>query len=666
MRNLGTIGLGILAMVFLWAMPVQTAEAADGYKYDSSTNTYIIEATSGNITEDVNDALDAMVTSTKKLGTLVIQPGSYEVNLINLKKSNVTITAEGATLKFMGSNVNGQYLVKCTNSTIKNVTIEGGTWDGNKKASNVFGFSGLGTKAGGITIQDCKVKNSIDANIRVNNGQNIVVKNVTTTNTEYGIYIEKATDVTLEKVQASACEVGVDLRKLNGTNSIKNTTVEKCTRVGMQIKDQPTVITMTGGSCNNNYAGISLTTGAKLTMKEVDVSNNKSNGISPVGNRDKKTVLNIYNSSFNNNGRHGVAGANYVEIYAKDSEMNGNSSNGVMLRDYCSSKGLINLTTNKNKMNGILIQGKSTCSKISGCVAMENGTNGLMLMDISTTLNKVTASKNKGCGVYNFSASTKTVTVTNSEISSNKSHGLSVSEKAGYAITKTTIQKNQVSGVESNGGTIKISGSGNKIANNKKYGVCMRAINGKTGKLYVSKATISKNGASGVYFYGNVTGYCINSKVTDNQNGILVAEGAKVSKLTSNTITNNTQYGIAVYRSKNGKTTTLTECKSNTLNNPGATKEIMYWTGTKVPNKLVVSEPIAINNTVKAGKTKVTGNAVAGCEVVVTANGKKYNAKKVAKNGIYSVKVAKLKAGKTVKVIITDSYKNKIMTQKKL
>lgn len=657
---------GLLAAVCFCILFVQPVKAEELYQYDSGTNVYTIRAKSGNITEAVNQALNVMQTSAAKRGTLVIQPGEYNVNLINLSKSYVTIKAEGATLKFMGSDVNGQYLIKCTKNATTGIILEGGIWDGNKKASYIFNFGSESKAASNLTIRNCTLKNAIDSNLRLVGGKNVLLENVSCTNTEYGIDIKKASGVKIKNSTIYTCEVGIDLRNLSGTNTIENCSVTRCNRVGMQIKEKPTAVTVTGGVCNQNATGISLTTGAKLTLKGIDVSNNRSNGISPVGSKTKKTILNISDSSFNNNGRHGVAAANYVEVTARDSEMNGNTSNGVMLRDYCSSKGLINLTTNSNTLNGILIQGKSTCSLISGCTALKNKSNGLMLVDVAVKLEKVNASQNKACGVFASSTARKNITIKNSTFKGNTNNGLYVSENGGLVISGTKIQNNKNSGIESNGGVIKLNGKSNTVSGNKKYGVCMRATDGAKGELQLSYATVSNNGNVGVCFYGNVTGYCVNATLTNNLTGILIADGANVKKINSNTIKDHSKYGISVYPSTSKKTTTLVQCKDNTLSNPKAANEIVFWSGAKVPAKFAVINPLKIDKTVKAGKKTVTGTVTSGYKVTVTANGRKYKAKKASTNGTYSVKASKLKRGKNVEVMITDYYKNKILASKKL
>ena len=49
MRKLRTIVLGAMVMLLAAVLPVQTAEAAEGYTYNRATNTYTIKATKGNI-----------------------------------------------------------------------------------------------------------------------------------------------------------------------------------------------------------------------------------------------------------------------------------------------------------------------------------------------------------------------------------------------------------------------------------------------------------------------------------------------------------------------------------------------------------------------------------------------------------------------------------------
>ncbi|NBH14341.1 hypothetical protein D3Z36_09190 [Lachnospiraceae bacterium] len=658
--------MGIIAVLCIWMVFAQPVKA-ESYEYDSIGNVYTIKATGGNITNAVNAALDAMNTTSANRGTLVIQPGDYSVNLIMLDKSYVTIKAKGATLKFMGSSMNGQYLVKCTNQSTTGVVIDGGTWDGNKKASYIFNFSSNSSPAKNLTVQNCTMKNAKDSNIRVDGGKEVVLDNITSTGSKYGIDIKRSSGVTVKNSSVYSCEAGIDMRSMVGTeNIIEDCNVYKCSKVGMQIKDAPTVVTAKGGSCSDNYAGISLTTGAKMNLKGIAVCNNKSNGISPVGSKKKRTVLNISDSSFNNNGRHGVAAALYVDLTANNSEMNGNASNGVMMRDYCTSKGLTNLVTNSNKANGILINDGSTCKMISGCTALKNKANGFMLQDVSVKLERVNASDNKNCGVYVSAKAKKTITVKNSTMKKNVNNGMYVCEKAGYIVSGTRIQNNKKSGIDSNGGFIILNGTGNNISGNKKYGVCMRGLKGQKGDMRITRGTISGNKNAGVYFYGDVTGFCNHAVIKGNLTGITVAEGAHVSKINSNTIQDHTQFGIAVYKSAGGKTTVMGQCTGNKLSNPKAANEIKFWPGTRVPSKLKITEPLTIDKNVISGKKKVTGKVPSGYKVTVTANGRKINAKQASSNGVYSVTVPALKSGKNVEVMITDSYKNKIFTVKKL
>ena len=657
----------ICALVLAVFCP-KDANALEYYSYDAATNTYTLNIKDGqNITEALEETLEVMAASSSRPGTVIIPEGSYEMYIIRILKSHVTISAEGATIKYMGATSHGSYMVKATDARTTGVTISGGVWDGNKKADIVLNFGSGSVKHSDLTFKNCVVKNGIEQNIRISNGTGVTCQNVTVSNSNYGVYVSDTQELNMENCSSFSNTFGYGLRSLNGEeNYLKNCAATGNRTDGLQIKDVGTVARIESGKYNENTKnGISMTAGATAIMKNADVSKNKSNGISPVGSPKTTTKLSAYGCTYNDNGRHGVAGDSYVNIYLKGCQADNNASNGIMLNKGCKSSGLINNITNGNGASGILVQGNSTCTKIENCVSANNKKLGISVADVSVSLVGCSADYNNKHGIYVAHLSgyngTKTVTITNCTANSNKADGICITEKKTVTIKSTTVKNNGQSGIGSKAAALKVIGNNNVISGNKKYG-----ISGMKGNLYISNAKIINNGSFGVYFMGNTTnGYCINSTITGNRSGIGINQGANVSKINNNRIQSSLEYGIFCNRSTSGRKTTLKECKGNILYNPKAKWEVICNNEGTKPSALRNLHTITIGKSVKKGATKISGIFTAKEPLKIMVNQKTYKVK-ASKKGTYSKKVARLKTSAMVKVIYIDKYKNKIMVSKKI
>lgn len=666
MKNRWKQTLFTMVMVLFCTCHVHAAEAGDGYVYEAQTNTYIVSQTSGNITNALDHALAATSGTAANPATIRIQPGTYDISLVQVKKSNVVIDATGATLNFIGSNMYGQYVLKATDTSVSNVTVKGGTWDGKGMASIVFHFAGEKVNPSNLTFENCTVQGGNDSNIRLVNATGVTMSNVTVSGSNYGIMIQRSSNLKFTGCTTTGNNIGYGVRESGGDNVFTDCTITANKIDGLQVKDVGTVLTLKGGDyIKNGKNGISVTTGATLTMDEVNVSDNKSNGISPVGSKETTTTVRITNSSFNNNGRHGVAADSYVTITMDHCVANGNVSNGIILNKGCKSSGLTNITAKLNGSSGILVQGKSSCAKISDVVCNNNKKLGISLEDVTITLTNCEAKHNKKHGIFISGSGDHTVKVDGCVTNENGSIGIIVSNtgtKKKLVVTKTESCKNGVSGLETYAKTTQITGAGNLFSDNKKHGIAVRS-----GKLNVNKAVVSGNGGTGVFYVGQKAGgYCTNSTISGNKSGITLSEGATVTKIQSNTLENNSQYGICLYKGVGSKKTTLKNCKKNTfIGGKSTTRYIAYWEGVFVPSKLKMTKALTIAGNIKKGKSTITGTFAPGLKVSVKIGGKTYSVK-TNSAGKYSINTAKLNAGTKISVYAQDSYKNKFMATKTL
>jgi parallel beta-helix repeat protein len=562
--------------------------------------------------------------------------------------SHVVLQASGATIVATDS-----YLLKSSNSDI---TIDGGTWNGRGDTTAVILLKGSN-----CTVKNCTVKNSDGAAIRIENAKNITCKSVKATGSDTGIRVKKSKNVTLTDCTVNKNRIGFVFDNTTGENYVNNGVADNNSFAGLQILGSSTKLTYSGGSCSNSKSnGITQTRGSYLILKDVDVSNNDLNGISPVGNDVAGTRLDAYDCSFNNNGRHGVAGTDDVEIYLENCTANGNTRQGIFMNKNCTSpNGIIGCTVKNNNESGILIEGGSTCTKIKDTVASGNKKYGINLVDVSTTLTNCTVKNNRKYGLYIHGSKSKTVKVNKSTISSNKQDGVRVEDSKKVKVTNCTISSNTQSGIVAKGKSLEVCGG--TVSSNGTYG-----LDCEKGTMTISDATVKENSDIGVYFTGTSTsGSCTDSTITNNKSGIVLKKGAVVSEVSENKITGNSDYGIAVYKNSNGRKTKLTECQNNTLSNSSATKEILCQSGATVPSKLKSLEVIKLNSSVKVGATEVSGTSTASTTVSIQV-GSTSDSVKAGKDKKFSLSTDELTSGMKLSLYVKDSCGNAVTKNKTL
>lgn len=661
MRKVWKKYLLCIAALFFLLWHVETVGAADAYTYDKATNTYTVTAQSGDLTDVFADIMSEMKTSAAVRGTIVVKPGNYTVNQARINKSYVTISAKGATFSLSPDAGSSLSLFRLSDASTTGVTFVGGTYNGGNKVQWLINCNSAEYKTRNLTMKDCTLKNATSSNFRMINGEGVTLDGIVCENTLYGIDIKESRDVHITGSTVTNCRAGIDLRVVSGDSYIDDCDVTGSGLAGLQIKDKNTHVIVRNSKINNNSTGISMTRGATVKIYDSTICNNSSNGISPVGAKGVKTVLYATRSSFNGNGRHGIAADTYIELYVTDCVASSNAVNGILLNHSCNAFYIKNTTTSNNKGSGIFVENNSACKTITNCIANGNKVAGFALKDASTTITGCTTNENTKHGISAGGTKAAKISITDCESCYNKGSGINIGDKKTAVIKKTVTSHNKTDGVQTTGTNVKITGKGNVSNENGKNGYACRK-----GKMYISRAEASKNKLTGVMFLGaDVSGYCVNSTLTFNDKGLTIQKGAVVSKVNQNKFKGNSHTALVVYTNAGSRKTTLKQMKKNTFEAPKGACVVNFMAKVKSPGRLSTVRSIDFSDKTKAGKRVVTGSAPAGSSVVVKADGKTYKTKASSK-GVFSVRTKKLKKGMVITMQAKDKEGNLYTTKTEL
>lgn len=582
---------------------------AEEFTHDAATNVYTITQTNGNITSAIKNALEAAVGTPTSPAVIKIQAGSYQLANIVIKKSNIVIDATGATLTADGTADN---MLRMSDASVSNVTIKGGSFQGANKVKFGFFISGEQTPIANLTLSGCTVSGANETNIRISGVDTVSLSSVAMQGGSYGLLMLGCKNVNAVQCSATGCQNGLAFRTTEAT--VTSCNGDDSLQDGLQVKGDGCKVTVNGGSfCRSEKNGISLTDGASLTMNQVEASDNKANGISPVGKKGLTTKLVATNCNFNRNGRHGVAADFYISLSMSDCQANGNASNGIFLNH--ESVGL-KFYRIEAKGNGILasdasgcgisLQNGSTADLIESCICDENGKNGISLTGVTTKVKDCSMNGNKKHGLYVNGTTKDTITVEKSSMDQNKSDGVMADGKNKEKILSfknCSMNRNGNCGVETISCTVKITGKGNVISKNKKHG-----ISNRTGKLVVTNAVVENNKNYGVYFDGSKRGsYITGSTLKKNLVGVTLSNGAIVNKVSKNIFTANSKYNLMVYAGKAKVKSQLKACQKNTMTvSKKNGYQIFFEKAAKMPSGIKVTKGKAkkdgCGNTFKVGK----------------------------------------------------------------
>lgn len=586
------------------------------------------------IAKTVNDAIaDVADEGSSKVTTIVIPAGNYRLSApVKLVANNLRLVATNATI--VGTSSGMYSMLRTNNVKVKNVTVEGGIWDANKKA----GYGVLLYDATNATIKNCTVKNGTNHGLRTQNST-IALENTTfTASGKSGIYADAKTNFT----KLSKCSItsnaatgitlnGAKIKNISGTSISYNKDHGIALRKGSQIGSMTKCIVKSNKShgiyvMDNSTAEI----GAKTR-----VQNNKENGICVSQKKSKAVLTGV---TVNNNQANGIVFSRCGGGKVVDTTVSHNGGHGMTISD-----SVVNMLCTKktgnvveyNDWSGVSITGKSSKVTIKYGSYSHNGLkpksssegesgHGVGVFSGATLeVSNATIQKNSVCGISPFGNGT-TAVVKNCTVTNNGRHGVGGRKGVTLKVKGNTIKNNKYHGIMVNDHTNAKYIEKNKISGNKKCGISL----GDSSKAVIKGNTISGSKEIGIYVYGSSTGDISSNTINDNKKGgVDIAAGASIT------------------------------LKKNAFSNPG----VMEFKNEANAN-IGSLWGITISSAKKNAK-KITGTAAAGSKVSVKISGKTYSTT-AGGNGAYTIKTPKLKKGTKIKVQYSAGGSNSVYISK--
>ena len=139
---------------------------------------------SGNA-EAINRAIEKASLSPFK--TVLVPGGNYTLEKSIVMMNGVTLKSESGASYTLANNVNAPMIVNANRSITStivdnNITVDGGSWDGNRANQTKFGTDGLVvgfwfTGVNNVTIKNCYITNTRTYGVLFNNANNILFEN---------------------------------------------------------------------------------------------------------------------------------------------------------------------------------------------------------------------------------------------------------------------------------------------------------------------------------------------------------------------------------------------------------------------------------------------------------------------------------------------------------
>lgn len=652
---------------------VQSYKASDMVKGAQGGTTITLKVSGGG---DISTALNNALKECKKNGTvgatIKIPSGNYKLKQPIRLISNVKIAAAGATIT-VSSNMD--YMITTgAQESIKNTTIEGGTWDAARKVKNGFVFY----KADNITIKSCTIKNVKEHGMRI--GQKSKIAAIEgcsiSNNSKSGIYVDDS--AVISNISKSTISTngdtgitvsGAEVKKITNSDFVSNTAH------GIAVYKSAKVRSISGGKMKSNKEyGIYVQKKSSVTIQgRAQVQNNKENGIVVSDSKSKATIDNVVCAG---NGGSGIVFSKGSSGSIKNTTVTGSKEHGITISGSsvnmeCSSQTKGN-KVERNNWNGVSISGKSSKVKIKYGVFSNNGLkpkkssegesgHGVgVFQGASLELNKARTEGNTVCGVSPFGKGTS-ATIKGCVIQNNGRHGIGGRESVTLRIKGNTINNNKQHGIMVNDKCNAKYIENNTIQKNKKCGICV----GDNSQAVIKKNDISDSGQNGIYVYnkskatiegdkiqtskecgivtfenaditvkGAVISRCneygMNIKsgkaniqsctIKDNKSsGIQIKDGANVSSLSKNKINKNGQYGIY----SNGAT--VKKMEKNTIINHKKYGIVLYSNSTcnGIKNNTLSNPEATKEISIQSSRSNV------GDANVITVKSAKKNSKKI-------------------------------------
>ena len=515
--------------------------------------------------EDISQKLQDAIKEGNKY--IAIPSGEYYCSGVNLNGTDgVTIEASGETIiKQSGDN---PILCVANSYTASNITIKGGSWDGNNVGTPIMRFYG---EISGISLTDVTITGTNDCGVRFNNSKSVSLENVVVQNcASYAVLCDNVDTITITNSKMNSSKNGLTLRTCIGSISITNSECVSNSGCGIFASDCND-ITMLEVTTSDNNAGVRLENNVgKVSMKSVYAKNNKEIGIKlykcsgqiafsrlePQNNGNSGLVLEectgnttIYKSYAYSNGNIGIdiKSCAYVKVNSCLVKYNSNygiNVDGNVRPDNASwALKIIGTTTQKNNNIGIRVVNmpdKNNKINIDANTVSNNNVNaGFYAENIGFIIfNRVSAESNDGFGI-NVNQG-KSVTVASSNVSNNTDIGVRLNSCDKSKVTDLVTRSNSKSGIlvkSSKNCTV----TNATISDNKEYGFNFNEV---AGMNKISGVVATSNAGSG-FLFTNSQGVTLDSTCSSMQNGahgIYVAD----SKVTLNGIDVESNYWCGV------------------------------------------------------------------------------------------------------------------------
>lgn len=597
-------GIGVLSTSDI--VCATTVPAYD-YTLTDATNT-VNGADKAADTKGLQSLLDKAIGS-ERVVTIYLPSGTYYVeHSLKVYSNTHIILHKDATIRRMDSAVDDMIIHNVDQNgkmdqvggydMSKNITIEGGTWDGGNiklatDGTDLIRFD----HAENITVKNLSVKNVYDCHlieyVGVKNGlidnckfKGFRYKKGKTTDYTYAreaIQLDSAwttNENDLSDLQAAWANGSV----IDGT-SCKQVTVSNNTFVDMPCGVGQHRYTSSGKYRNEDITITKNTFTCASSMKycKIAITASGTNRLTITDN----TIKGPYRFSVH------VLAADDVTI--ENNTIENIKMNGLMI-DKGSVTAIKNNTITSAKKHGISVGG-GTVGEISGNTITSAGINGISLDDGTVTV------------------------ISNNIIKTPKKHGISVAGKTKKSTGAkiTDITDNVISKAKQNGITVDVGKitniSNNKITSPGKSGISIAGkTSGKKGGTikYVANNTISKAKVNGITMdKGKVTSIQNNKITNSGQHGISIIGGSvgsgekKTQGVLNNTIKTCKGNGITV--SGNAKVSAIASNKITSVKNNGISLTLKAKVQYIIKNTIKKCSKHGIWNGTST-KTKISGN----------------------------------------------------------
>ena len=526
------------------------------------------------------------VNDTSKAIVVYIPAGTYYINTHLSIFSNTTLRLH-KDAKIVRTNPNAQMLlgrgVNFANSPggynqIKNITVEGGTWDGNTSAGSDYMGLILLRHGSNITVRNTTLRNCSEHFLNVSASQNVLIEGVTFrdaikyTGSKKSEFLMGAPEqnryshIEAIHLDSATKEGEPNMLPLDGT-PCKDVTVRNCTfdkvysGVGNHhvTSKKTTNILIENNTFKNIFFACVLGFGFEnLTVKNNtatdvntfidayastgEISNNKVSGnfknfLSGVSPRDSSRIQIYAGSNFTISGNNVSNGTRSgIEVGTGVGEKKGSTAT------------VKNNTISNTGTRGIQIADNSTVTATDNTIT-NVGERGIFVFNAKNSTiekNKVTGSGKGGMFIENSEA----IKVINNIFSSSKEFGIATKTSKNITITDNTISGSSAKrGIQIADNSADVKAINNTITNMSERGIFI--LNSKN--TTIERNRVTGGGKDGMFIENSDTVNVTNNTFSNNKDRGIATKTAKKVTITDNVVTGNSgSWDISVYDNSTG------------------------------------------------------------------------------------------------------------------